>query len=128
MEIKDYCKQAYETAKNNGFHEDEGYNLQNIPKHLMLIVGELVEALEADRQNLHFSFDQKKLEIFNHIDGEERFKIFIEMTHKYFEFEIADTFIRLFDLCGAMNIDIEPFIKAKMEYNKTREYKHGKEY
>jgi len=45
--------------------------------------------------------------------------------------EIADTFIRLFDLVGAMNIDVNALarqITAKMCYNSMRENKHGKRY
>ena len=67
---------------------------------LMLCVTELSEACEADRHG-----------------DEDNFKE-----------EIADTFIRLFDLCGALEIDIEHEIKKKMEVNKTRPYKHGKRY
>jgi hypothetical protein len=39
--------------------------------------------------------------------------------------ELADTCIRIFDLCGSMNLNLEKAILEKMEYNKTREYKHG---
>ncbi len=45
-----------------------------------------------------------------------------------FEDEIADTIIRLCDLCGELNIDIEKQIAWKMEYNKKREHKHGKNF
>ena len=45
-----------------------------------------------------------------------------------FEDEIADSFIRLFDLCGGLGIDIEKHIELKLKYNSTREFKHGKQY
>lgn len=73
---------------------------QNIPEKLMLIVTEVSEACEAHRHN--------KTEDFNE--------------------EIADTFIRLADLCGYLNIDIEYEIKKKTSINKERPYLHGKEY
>lgn len=44
------------------------------------------------------------------------------------EFEIADTMIRLLDMCGFMKLDIESHIKLKLEFNATRGKKHGKEY
>ena len=47
----------------------------------------------------------------------------IKDTH---EDEIADVFIRLFDYCGGMNIPIGDHIAAKISYNSTRPYKHGK--
>ena len=67
---------------------------------LMLIVTELGEACEADRKTNFENFKE----------------------------EIADTFIRLGDMCCALNIDIESEIEKKMEYNKTRPFKHGKKY
>ena len=42
--------------------------------------------------------------------------------------EIADTIIRLLDLCGELEIDIDAQMEWKMDYNKSREAKHGKEF
>jgi NTP pyrophosphatase (non-canonical NTP hydrolase) len=71
---------------------------RNTGEALMLVVTELAEAMEAHRKQ----------------DPEN------------FKEELADTFIRLFDLCGGMGIDIEAEILKKCEKNKLRPYKHGK--
>ena len=71
---------------------------RNIGEALMLIVTELAEAMEAHRKQ-----------------DEENFKE-----------ELADAFIRLFDLCGGLRIDIQKEIEKKSEKNKNRPYKHGK--
>ena len=71
---------------------------RNTGEMLMLIVTELSEAMEAHRL--------KDKEGFNE--------------------EIADTFIRLFDLCGGLKIDILKEIEKKTLKNKKRPYKHGK--
>lgn len=71
---------------------------RNIGEALMLIVTELAEAMEAHR-----------------IQDEENFRE-----------EIADSFIRLLDLCGGLGIDIEEEIHKKSLKNKNRPYKHGK--
>lgn len=73
---------------------------RNTGELLMLVVSELAEALEADRKD----------------------------DRKGFREEIADTFIRLFDLCGGMGIDIEAEIEKKRIKNQGRPYKHGKKY
>ena len=45
-----------------------------------------------------------------------------------YELELADAIIRILDICGGLNIPIEKLILAKLEYNKNRPYKHGKQY
>ena len=71
---------------------------RNIGEALMLIVTELAEAMEAYRKQ-----DQEN-----------------------FREEVADTFIRLLDLCGGLKLDIEEEIEKKSQKNKNRPYKHGK--
>jgi hypothetical protein len=39
--------------------------------------------------------------------------------------ELADAVIRIFDLCGALGLDIERAIAEKHEYNKGRPFRHG---
>jgi NTP pyrophosphatase (non-canonical NTP hydrolase) len=42
--------------------------------------------------------------------------------------ELADCCIRIFDFCGARKIDLEKILVKKIEYNKTRPYRHGKKF
>jgi len=42
--------------------------------------------------------------------------------------ELADCCIRIFDYCGARGIDLEKTLLKKIEYNKTRLYRHGKKF
>ncbi len=71
---------------------------RNVGEALMLIVTELAEAMEGYRHKDDANFRE----------------------------ELADTFIRLFDLCGGLGIDIEAEIAKKAEKNKSRPYMHGK--
>jgi len=75
-------------------------------KDLSLVVTEISEAIE-------------------HIRNDRR--AFDDSWKETLEEEIADAMIRILDFCGMFNINIEKYIMAKMEYNKNREYKHGKE-
>lgn len=74
-----------------------------IAQKIALIQSECGEALEAMRKN-NYGIGKKDS----------------------FEDEIADTIIRLLDLCGELNIDIDAQIEWKMGYNAQREAKHGK--
>ena len=42
--------------------------------------------------------------------------------------ELADCCIRIFDYCGAHGIDLEKALIKKIDYNKTRPYRHGKKF
>lgn len=79
-----------------------GYALKecNISEKLMLCVSELAEAMEGHRKNLQ---DDK-------------------LPHlKMLDVELADCLIRIFDLCGAMKIDIGRAFVEKIAYNLTRD-------
>jgi NTP pyrophosphatase (non-canonical NTP hydrolase) len=42
--------------------------------------------------------------------------------------ELADCCIRIFDYCGARKIDLQKALLKKIDYNKTRPYRHGKKF
>ena len=130
--MKDLVKKAHQVAKDKGFWDTE----RNVSEMLMLIVSELAEAQEALRKG-HYAEKsiadglKKDLEL-NNYDEEFTMDIgiwkslFEEKIKSSFEDEVADVAIRLFDLCGGMNIDLEKHIELKMKYNSMRGYKHGK--
>jgi NTP pyrophosphatase (non-canonical NTP hydrolase) len=103
-EYIDYCK---DNAHSHGWVIVWDIdNVQTFPHQKILSIGdaialchsELSEALEAHRDN----------------------------DIKQFSEEIADEFIRLFHLCGDLNIDIVSEINLKMEKNKNRPVNHGR--
>ena len=59
----------------------------------------------------------------NHPEGHTPFHQVIKDT---FEDELADVFIRLLDLVGALDIDIDFHIREKIRHNASRPRKHGK--
>jgi len=70
----------------------------NMLEKLCLVHSEVSEAAEAYRDNNKIQFQE----------------------------EIADTIIRLMDICGTLDIDIETEIENKMAKNEKRPFQHGK--
>jgi NTP pyrophosphatase (non-canonical NTP hydrolase) len=123
MEINELIKKAHENAENKGFYEGK----PEISSLLMLIVTEISEACEADRKNYHTN--KNDLDHFL-MDSVSRlnYEFFVDKIKDTFEDELADAIIRICDLAGYCNIDLDKHIQAKMLYNKGRPYKHGKLY
>jgi NTP pyrophosphatase (non-canonical NTP hydrolase) len=105
MILNKLSKQIYEANKEKGFWDKE----RNVGELLMLVTSELGEAMEAHRKG---NFTNPK-------------GTFQKDT---FEDEIADAIIRLLDMAGGLNIDIDFHVFAKLEYNKSRPKLHGKNY
>ncbi len=99
--VSAWIKECHSVSREKGFW-DKG---RNVGEMMMLIVSELGEAVEAHRLG-NFGVAKKDT----------------------FEDELADTAIRLFDMCGGLGIDLEKQIKWKTAFNRTRERKHGKAY
>lgn len=119
----------HQRAKEKGFWDEE----REVGTLLMLCVSELGEALEADRKSKYADlgvFESclnaddilcKDVELYNNQSFEDCIK-------DTFQDEIADTVIRLLDLCGKFNINIEKHINYKLAYNLSRSKMHGKRY
>jgi NTP pyrophosphatase (non-canonical NTP hydrolase) len=132
--INTLIKLAHEKAKNGGWWDAE----RNIGELLMLTVSELSEALEALRKD-HYADKKVVTDLYNDLvvnSHDEEFILnesdwkasFEKSVKNTFEDELADVAIRLFDLCGGLNVDLEKHIDLKMKYNSMRGYKHGKKF
>ena len=106
-------EQCHRTAYEKGFWDDEkgDYNplSHNVGEKIALMHSELSEALESLRK------DPSKPD--SHCP---------EYTNV--EIELADTVIRIFDFARACNMRLSGALLAKMEYNQSRGYKHGKSF
>jgi NTP pyrophosphatase (non-canonical NTP hydrolase) len=81
---------------------------------IALIHSELSEMFEAWRKNK--TTCDKNISIIDSVGVRQITAI---------EEEVADTFIRLLDLCGKLDIDVGRVVLAKMAFNEGREHMHG---
>lgn len=109
-------KQAYESAKNKGFYPGTGTTF-----HLMFIIVEMGEVLQADRKDRHGSIEDYKSEIEMGRDIPTAYKNTLEGT---VESEFADIAIRILSLLGDI-MDSEK-IELMEDEDLTGEYKLAK--
>ncbi|MDB0600712.1 hypothetical protein PL373_06045 [Tenacibaculum maritimum] len=122
--INELAKEIHQNNVKKGFYEDE----KNIGEMLALIHSEVSEALEADRKGFYVPIENR-IDWLNDLESDSEFKSdFTELVKDTFEDELADIMIRVMDLSAHKEINLEEHIKAKLRYNKMREYKHGKRY
>lgn len=85
--------------KLKGFETPSSFSdAKGLLAKLMLVVSEVGEAAEAVRKDDYDNFKE----------------------------EIADTIIRLLDICGSLSMDIDKEVNHKMYVNEGREHMHGK--
>jgi NTP pyrophosphatase (non-canonical NTP hydrolase) len=68
-----------------------------LPTKLLLVITEVVEAVEAFRNHKYYNFNE----------------------------EMADIFIRLLDICSGMDINIVEEINKKLDVLEKRPFRHG---
>lgn len=97
MTLKDMVDGAHKNAKAKGFWDNQTHN---IPEKLCLIHSEVSEALEEIRRP--------------------------EGTPAGLASELADICIRVADLCGYLNLNLDKAVTEKMLKNAQRPRKHNK--
>lgn len=121
-QIAELCHLIGEWRRSKKFRTD----WLNVAEKLMLTVTELSEAMEAYR---HLPEPVLKCLADGGLPSSSELPPSGEwcVWAKNFEEELADTFIRLADLCNGLGIDLFANVCRKMARNELRPTKHGKE-
>lgn len=110
--IRSVQHRTHELARAKGWWDSGEVTTSDVLAKLMLVVSEVAEAAEEVRTThpLHLS------RTWSNIDGKP----------EGFGVELADAVIRIFDLSGALGIDLQSLIETKHAFNATRPIRHGK--
>lgn len=104
MDFNKLAKEINEVAVQHGWWEEP----RGFPEIIALLHSEISEAFEEYR------------------NGREEHEIYYEGSKPCgIPIEFADEMIRILDTCSQLEIDIDEAMKIKLEYNKTRPYRHG---
>jgi len=112
--LDNWALDIFYANKEKGFWPEDhkpgiSQDSRNFGEVIALIHSELSEALEEQRKGKEAYYD---------VDGKP----------EGWGVELADALIRILDYAGGTDLELGMMVQNKLEYNKTREHKHGKEF
>ena len=93
-----YAKDCHQRAVAKGFWAEK----RTVYHHLMLVISEFSEAVEADRLGKWAKLDHDTIDTLQRIEGAPYAQEFLRLVKDTVEDEIADAVIRLLDLLGCL--------------------------
>lgn len=125
MNIKELINESYSVALEKGWHSPSKSDIEAIA----LCITELAEAIEEIRVDADSIYQTQDVLIEGHwtekdiLPNDSRWNK--NLKPEGIVVELADCIIRIADLCGKNNWDLETALRIKMDYNKTRSFRHG---
>lgn len=126
MTIDDLIRESHSTALEKGWWPKEGDPERNFGEQIALMHSELSEVLEEFRVN---GIDPKWF-----LYTDTAYDVRTDTNRPYLAecgkpegiaAEFADALIRIFDTCGRYGIPLQEALIRKLDYNKSRSYRHG---
>lgn len=119
MKISELQEKAHRISKENGFWDDFERVCRVVRKEDREMLTNAMDAFYSQKLSLTHSELSEGLEALREGNFQEKDGL---------EEELADTVIRILDLAGRLEFDLEKAIIEKMDKNKDREEKHGKNF
>jgi NTP pyrophosphatase (non-canonical NTP hydrolase) len=113
---------VWKIAEEKGWHESE----QSFGDFISNCHAELSEAFEIYRKEGNFAltivtpFEKMQHSAHHKVDME-----FVVSIPTGIPVELADVIMRILDFCETCGIPLYQVLEMKMNFNKTREYRHG---
>ena len=111
--IRELQAEAYQTAVNKGWHDVP----RSAGEAMLLMHSEISEACEEYRRGRPVN------EVYTLLGSEQ--VPGGPQKPEGVPTELADCVIRIMDFCGEHGIDLQAVIEQKMEFNRSRPYRHG---
>lgn len=125
MSINELTKDIHDNAVAHGWWDSE----RSFGEIIALCHSELSEALEEDRAGNRIRAGEPTPLVYYSGGGYVATAPTKCCTKpEGIAVEMIDCIIRILDWCGHAGVDVEAVLMEKHEYNKTRPYKHGKNY
>lgn len=130
MNLNELAKEAHQISVEHGWWEKE----PSFGDLVALMHSELSEALEEYRAGRPMVWHvccfpdpetQRECEMNDRCKCNKETCKFRDRKPEGIAVELADCIIRILDWAGKEGMDMESIIREKMEYNKTRPYRHG---
>lgn len=103
MDLQKLSQEAFETAKAHGWHDMERPD----ETHLMLIMTEIAEAVQADRKDKHAYKDKFLASLKPDDDGDMFSMLFGQYIKNSVEDELADIIIRCLDFAALRGVSLD---------------------